>query len=343
MKIHSKLLIALSSILITGPCLGNQPSLAAKPERLELLKNFNSSVSTETQPQFKILKSLDFGSEAYKAVNTKLGAKFTYPQGFYIDEKNDFLFILRYSNNRPAQAVIEKYQWHSGSLLTTYIFPEPQATISEGLVVDSSTNETLAYIRSDNKLSRFRLLEPKDSFGSAEKIDSLYTDTAQSFYRKNGLWYIEKYISERDELGHSRGEYDVLDKNFKYLKSISFAPQYAGYRESEKLNIPKHQGFAVVDSGFVMSMGGYWSTSTKTTPFHYYGINIFDKNGKILDSKYLAPKTLFAQLSKLGVSANRMENEGIQSMEDGTLVVLQVIHTETNPKDRLLFIGFQPF
>ncbi|WP_313740177.1 hypothetical protein [Pseudomonas sp.] len=342
MKNSLRALTILICIALTTPCFSNQTSHARKDKESELLKNFKRSVSTDTKPQFRILKSLSFASKEYKLVNDQFHSKYTYPQGFYIDEENDFLFILRYSNNRPAQAVIEKYQWHSGSLITNYVFPERQTTISEGLIVDSSPGETLAYIRSDNKLTRFRLVEKETKFGTAEKLTYLYDQTAQSFYRKGGLWYVEKYTSDKNGPGHSRGEYDVLDRGFKCIKSISFPAEYTGYRESEKLNMPKHQGFAVLDKGFVMSMGGYWSTSTKTTPFHYYGINTFDENGKISNSKYLAPQTLFAQLSSLGVDASRIENEGIQALEDGTLVALQVVHTETPPKDRLLFIGFDP-
>lgn len=332
------LIIYTTSVLITAPAFANPSKNLQHLEISKVQKTFEASVSSDIKGEFRIIKIIDFQSESYKKVNDLIGARYTYPQSFQIDEKRDLLYLLRYSDGHPARGVIEKYQWSSGSLISTYIITEPQISISEAIFIEYGKKVDFAYIRSDNQLTRYQLIEPSETFGSTKKLDSLYKNVAQSFYRKNGYWYIEKYKTLPDPIGQSRGEYTILDKNFKFVKDISFPARYAGYRESEKFNIPKHQGFAVLNDGYVMSMGGYWSDKTGTTPYHYYGINIFNSDGSIKSSNYVSPAILFSELSRFGIHAYKNENEGIQAMNDGSLVALQVVQTRENPKGQLIFI-----
>ncbi|WP_459208221.1 hypothetical protein ACSMEV_09850 [Pseudomonas sp. MLB6B] len=306
----------------------------------KVVKTFKTSVTNSLEGKLSISKIINAQSESYKSVNALIGARYTYPQGFQIDEPRDLLYLIRYSNGHPSRGVIEKYQWSTGSLISTYIIDEPQASISESIIVDHTEEGDIAYIRSNNQLARYQLIEPNGDFGSTKKLAILYDNVAQSFYRKNDRWYLEKYKTTPDSIGQSRGEYFVLDENFEHIEDISFPARYAGYRESEKFNIPKHQGFAVLNDGYVMSMGGYWSNKTDTTPYHYYGINVFNSDGSIRSSNYVSPATLFSELSKLGVHAYKNENEGIQVMRDGSIVVLQVVQTKENPEGQLLFITF---
>lgn len=305
----------------------------------QFMDTFKASISTQIQPNFTILKTLNFESKSYQETNTLIGARYTYPQGFEIDEQRDLLYVLRYSDGKPARGVIEKYSWSSGELLATYVITEPQRSISESLVVSAEGNQVFAYIRSENTLTRYKLVDSQLGAGTTQKLDSLVTNVAQSFYRKGDNWYIEKFKTKKDGTGQSRGEYAMLDKNFNYVKDIVFSPLYSGYRESQKLELPKHQGFAVLNDGYVMSMGGYWSESSKMTPYNYYGINVFNKEGKIIKSEYLSPSTLISQISTLGIKGNTIENEGIQPLSDGTIVTLQVVREKGEPGGKLLFLA----
>lgn len=299
---------------------------------------FQHSIRTEAKPQFSILKSLDFKSKSYQETNRAIGAKYTYPQGFQVDDSRDLLYVVRYSNGHPARGVIEKYRWGSGEQLATYIIAEPQNSISEGLVVREEAGVEMAYLRSDNMLTRYRLVEGRGGAGTAEKLGSLAKNVAQSFYEKGGRWYLEKFKTARDSIGQSRGEYEVLDKKFGHIKDISFPSQYSGYRESEKFDLPKHQGFSVLDDGFVMSMGGYWAKGEKITPYNYFGVNVFNVRGEVVGSEYVSPDLFISQLAGLGVEADTVENEGIQALQDGTLVVFQVVRMKNNANGKLLFL-----
>jgi hypothetical protein len=44
----------------------------------------------------------------------------------------------------------------------------------------------------------------------------------------------------------------------------------------------------------------------------------------------------------LGIEVGRIENEGIQALNDGTLVALQVVRTKGESQGRLLFLGLKP-
>ncbi len=332
--------IYAASALIMTPAFADTPKNIQASEVSKVVTTFENSVSSNIEGKLSIRKIIDFQSSDYLRINTSIDARYTYPQAFQIDEQRDLLYILRYSNGHPARGVIEKYKWSTGSLVSTYIIKEPQASISEGIVIDHTAKGDLAYIRSDNQLARYELIEPNESFGSTKKLAVLYDNVGQSFYRKNGYWYLEKYKTSPDQIGQSRGEYFVLDEKFNHVKDVIFPARYAGYRESEKFKIPKHQGFAVLDDGYVMSMGGHFSEKTDTTPYQYYGINVFHSDGSIKTSNYVSPPTLFSALSRLGIHASRNENEGIQAMRDGSMIVLQVVRTTENPDGQLLFIGF---
>lgn len=306
-----------------------------------ITEKFNKSNHSDPTPDFKIERSFDFKSNDYYEINKIINAKYTYPQGFYIDENKDLLFVLRYSNGKPARGVIEKYQWSSGVQLSTYIMEAPQSSISEGIVVDTTDDHTFAYIRSDNHLARFNLKDGENGFGSATKIKPLEANVGQSFYRKNGNWYVERFKTKKDTIGQSRGDYSILDSGFNHIGDITFQPEYTGYRESQRFHIPKHQGFAVLDDGYVMSMGGYWASPSQESPYTYFGINKFDNTGKISESRYVSPSGFAAQLLRLGVDVDRIENEGIQAMADGSVITLQVVKIKGQDQGRLLFLRIE--
>jgi len=329
-----------ASFLLAFKCMANPIPPSENPHFTRIMHEFKKSASNTVEPNFRVLKSFDFNSPNSNSVNKTLNTPSTYPQGFYIDEANDLIFILRYSNNHPSRAVIEEYKWSSTELTNTYIIPEPQNSVSESLIVGHIDNQLIAYIRSENKLAKYELLKASNHIGSTRKLASLYDNVAQSFSRVNGHWYLEKYKTQSDSLGQSRGEYTILDSEFKHIGDISFPADYSGYRESQKLNIPKHQGFAALNEGFVMSMGGHWTEASKATPYHYYGINLFDKSGNIRSSNYVSPEHLFQKLNEWGIQADVTENEGIQALSDGSLVVLQVVQTKGQPGGQLLFINF---
>lgn len=329
----------VAAIAITSFSYADARSAAQSAAISEIINTFKGSVSTEAQPDFAILKSLDFESKSYLETNKLIGARYTYPQGFEIVEHRDLLYVLRYSNGQPARAIIEKYQWSTGELLATYIIPEPQHSISESLVIDVEENKEIAYLRSENMLTRYRLVNGTSSTGTTQKLDSLVKNVAQSFSRRGGNWFIEKFKTKKDDIGQSRGEYAVLDTNFNHVKDIVFSPVYSGYRESQQLQLPKHQGFSVLNDGYAMSMGGYWSAASKITPYNYYGINIFNNEGMITKSKYYSPDTLLSQFLTLGIEGNTIENEGIQMLSDETLVTLQVVRKKGDPGGKLLFLG----
>ncbi|MDZ5601451.1 hypothetical protein SJI00_01455 [Pseudomonas sp. RP23018S] len=340
-KISYAILVGYLFTLATFESIASEKDTPKSTHLTEIVREFKKSVSNSMESDFRLMKSLNFDSENSKAVNKQIGTPSTYPQGFYINEEKDLIFILRYSNKHPSRAVIEEYKWSSSELINTYIIPEPQNSVSEALIVDHVGDKNIAYIRSENKLARYELIKSPSQIGSALKIGSLYDNVAQSFSRLDNLWYVEKYKTHKDSLGQSRGEYAILNSDFKHIGDITFPVEYSGYRESQKLNIPKHQGFAAIKDGFVMSMGGHWSDTSKATPYHYYGINYFDKSGNIKSSNYVAPEILFDKLREWGIDADVTENEGIQGLNDGSLVVLQVVQTKGKPGGKILFISFK--
>ncbi len=297
---------------------------------------------TKDQPKFSILKTLDFESENYHKILQRINARYTYPQAFQIDEDRDFAYILRYSNGRPTRGVIEKYQWNSGKLIMTYIIPEPQTSVSEGLVVDKEADGDIAYVRSGNTLARLLLIDSPSGIGTTQVLGSVATNVAQSFYKKDGEWFVEKFKTPADNLGESRGQYAIMDSEFNTIGNVTFAPQYAGYRNSDKLNLPKHQGFAVLNSGYAMTMGGYWDSRTKTSPYNYFGVNYFNKDGKIVKSEYMPPEEFASQIANMGIQAYSIENEGVQELKGGQLVTLQVIRTQRERTGKLLFLHLNP-
>lgn|GEM_PF-3488103 len=335
-------LICISTIFVSSFSHAQAGSAAAIAARSQIMSAFEASVATHAEPNFSILKTLDFKSQSYQETVQRLGVRFTYPQGFEIDEQRDLLYVLRYSNGRPARAVIEKYRWSSGELLSTYIIPEPQASVSEGIVVTQEEGGDVAFLRSDSALTRYRLVDDQSGFGTTQKLEAVASNVAQSFYHKGGEWYVEKFKTPEDALGQSRGQYSVLDSSFKHVRDVNFAPQYSGYRNSEQLNLPKHQGFAVTDDGYAMTMGGYWASRMKATPYHYFGVNLFDRHGKIVKSEYIAPEALVSQLLAMGIQADTVENEGIQALSNGKLVTLQVVRTKGERSGKLLFLTLSP-
>lgn len=314
----------------------------ASAARSQFMSAFSEAVSSDAKPNFSVLKALDFKSKNYEETIKRLNARYLYPQGFDIDEKRDLLYVLRYSDGQPARGVVEKYRWSSGELQATYIIPEPQTSVSEGLVISQDGDGDIAFIRSNNALARFQLLDDPSGIGTTRKLNAVASNVAQSFHHKNGEWYVEKFKAPADSLGQSRGQYSVLNSNFKLIRDVTFAPEYAGYRNSDQLELPKHQGFAVLDDGYAMTMGGYWSSSTKITPYTYFGVNLFDRNGQIIKSKYISPKVLVSQLSALGIQADTIENEGVQQLSDGRLLTLQVVRTKGELRDKLLFLSLNP-
>lgn len=343
MAILSRLsLICVSTIFVGSFSHAQVGSAEANAARAQIISAFQESVAAKAEPNFSILKTLDFKSPSYQETIERLGARLTYPQGFDIDEQRDLLYVLRYSNGRPARAVIEKYRWSSGDFISTYIIPEPQASVSEGLVIIKEKGGDVAFLRSDNALTRYRLVDDPSGFGITEKLESVASNVAQSFYHKGGEWYVEKFKTTADVLGQSRGQYSVLDSSFKHVRDVNFAPQYSGYRNSEQLNLPKHQGFAVTDDGYAMTMGGYWSSRVQATPYHYFGLNLFDRHGKVVKSEYISPEALVSQLSAMGIQADSVENEGIQALSNGNLVTLQVVRTKGDRSGKLLFLALSP-
>lgn len=340
-KLSHAIFLGAASLLVTSACHANQPSQPENNHLTQIVSQFKKSVSNDMDSNVRLLKSIQFLSSNSKIVNEQIGAPSTYPQGFYIDEKKDLIFLLRYSNNHPSRALIEEYQWSSSKLLNTYIIPEPQNSVSESIIVDHMGDQLIAYIRSENKLAQYELIKDASHIGSTRKIRSLYDNVAQSFSRLNQHWYLEKYKTHNDSLGQSRGEYTILDNEFKHVGDITFPAEYSGYRDSQKLNIPKHQGFAAVNEGFVMSMGGHWSDTSKATPYHYYGINFFDKAGNIKSSNYVAPEKLFSKFEEWDIKADTTENEGVQGLSDGSLVVMQIAQTKGKPGGEILFIHFK--
>lgn len=312
------------------------------PEVASAIKTFKSSNSEGTHLHFKITRSLDFNSESYRATNKLLGAKYTYPQAFQINEEHNRLYILRYSNQKPPRGIIEEYIWDSGVQIGTYIIPDPQKSVSEGLVIDRSNNQTIAYLRFNNSLTRYQLIDSPDGFGTMQRLDSKLDNVAQSFFRYNDKWYIEELAKTNDTIGHSRGQYSIYDNAFTHIADVTLPAQYTGYRESERLGLPKHQGFAALKNGFAMSMGGFWSEQLETTPYHYFGINIFDVKGKLVKSKYISPENFRSQLSKLGIDVDRIENEGIQPMNDGSLISLVVVRLKLSHESKMLFLHTEP-
>lgn len=308
----------------------------------KMITRFNDELSRETPPEFSILKTLDLKSKSYEETVERLNARYTYPQGFQIDEERGFLYLLRYSNGRPTRCVIEKYQWKTGELIMTYIIPEPQRSVSEGLVVIKEPDGDVAYVRSGNTLARLLLIDSPSGFGTTKTLDSVATNVAQSFYHKHDKWFIEKFKTPEDSLGESRGQYSILDKNFNSIRDVTFAPEYAGYRNSDKLGLPKHQGFAVLNNGYAMTMGGYWDSHSNTTPYNYFGVNFFDENGKIVKSKYMSPEAFISQIASMGIHADSIENEGLQELEDGKVVTLQVIRSSSDRSGKLLFLLLNP-
>lgn len=299
---------------------------------------FSQATNRDSAPAFKLVQALNFRSESYSETNKTINAKYTYPQGFYIEETSDLLYILRYSEASPARAIIEKYQWSTGKQIATYIFPDSQKSISEGLVVDTQGDSATAYIRSNNQLTQFQLVDNPNAPGTAKKIRPLIENVAQSFYRKHNTWYTEDFKTPQDETGHTRGRYSIYNERFELRSTINLSPQYSGYRESQKINWPKHQGFAVLDDGYVFTMGGHWTEKQAITPYSYFGINIFHKDGSISNSEYLSPRTLQDQLANIGIHVDRIENEGVQAMQDGTLITLEVVSTKDDTGGKLLFL-----
>lgn len=333
--------LALSALIsIAGDCMATPINSESSPQLRAVKLNFQESVSNEVEPNFKIIKSFNFDSPNSSQANDLIKSPSTYPQGFWIDEQEDSLFILRYSNNHPSRAIIEQYTWSTSKLVKTFIIPEPQNSVSESIIVDRNEDGLIAYIRSENKLAKYALINLPGNIGSTKRLEYLHDNVAQSFARFDGRWYLEKYKTHPDNLGQSRGEYTILDSNYKHVGDVSFPASYSGYRESQKLNIPKHQGFAAFRDGFVMSMGGHWTDKSKSTPYHYYGINFFDKTGSISTSNYVSPIKLFGKLEELGVKGDTTENEGIQALNGGRFVVLQVVQTQGKPGGQILFIQF---
>ncbi|NQD78394.1 hypothetical protein [Pseudomonas sp. CM27] len=345
MALSLRLVMAFTATLSLTTCTYAQShteQTAASAARDKMIGRFNEALSTQNQPKFSILKTLNFQSSHYQETIERLDARYTYPQGFQIDEERELVYVLRYSNGRPTRGVIEKYHWKSGEIMMTYIIPEPQPTVSEGLVIKKETDGDVAYIRSGNTLARLLLIDSPSGFGNTQRLGSVANNVAQSFYHKDNEWFVEKFKISKDSLGESRGRYMILDSEFNTIGEVTFAPQYAGYRNSEKWNIPKHQGFAVLDNGYAMTMGGYWDVRTKTSPYNYFGINFFDKNGKPIKSEYMSPEAFSAQIAEMGIQAYSIENEGLQELKDGKLVTLQIIRTQGGRGGKLLFLLIEP-
>ena len=271
-----------------------------------------------------LVANINFHSPDDAMVNKRLSSRLMYPQGFYIDETNDKLFVIRYSNGKPTLAALEVYRWSDAKYEKTLFLDNTKGFVSEGLVVLPEKNEMYVYVRADNRLVKYLVPSNAHNGDTLIRKETRGENLAQSFDYHSGIWYFEDAKSRRLIKGFTRGDYSIYDGNFEKLGSVSFSPDYAGYKNSDILSMAKHQGFAKTDNGFVMSFGGGWKYGSKTTAFHSEGIIEFDNSGRCITQYLVQPKVVVEALREKNIVANSVENEGVQVLKNGDFILMDV-------------------
>lgn len=272
---------------------------------------------------FSVIANIDFHSPDDESVSRELGSILTYPQSFYIDEKDNELYLLRYTDSLPKKAVLEVYGWPTGSYKKTLYLNDTGGVISEGLYVKNDGANRAAYIRAKSGIKVYKFTS---DVKTNDKVSGEYITKipmAQSFSFFGGKWYVET-PEDGGEAGNGRGKYNIYTDNFKGAGFIDFDPRIAGYRDSEKKDLLKHQGFAKFKSGFVMSTGGFWRRSWPATEYSTQGLAIFDNDSKCKVLYTIDADRLSNMLAQKKFVVDRMENEGVQVLKDGSFIILNV-------------------
>lgn len=285
-----------------------------------------------------LLANINFHSPDDAVVTRKLNSILTYPQGFFIDEDAGELFIVRYSNTTPTKAVLEVYGWPDFKYKRMFYLEGTEGTISEGLVIRAEAGVRYAFVRSGDTLGKYKIPAAGNSGDIISGQKTGIKNLAQSFSYYDGRWYVENVRSRWVDKGFSRGDYTVHDDDYKEIGSVKFEPDLAGFKESANLGVQKHQGFFRFKDGFVMSLGGFWKSGSKITPYHREGIEMFDLSGKCVSSYTFSPQNLVNALRDKGVVADRIENEGVQVISNGDFVLMNVVQVFRRPVGGLLFL-----
>lgn len=302
-------------------------------------KDNNPEIPKETY-SFDLIKNLSFEPDRGPVSENVLKGSHSYPQGFYIDNRKNQLFILRYAMKKPNIPLIDIYNWDSLTYQKTLFLDNTNGRISEGLHVDSKDGKELVYIRGADSLLKFVI--PQDAsegeFISGEVV--IKAPIAQSFSFYGDKIFVESYDpGQANAKGEqSRGDYLIYDRKFSKTGIVKFDEKYSGTTKSEENKTPKHQGFSAYSKGFVMSMGGYWKVGAPVTPYNYQGFNFFDTEGKLISSRYMRPDIMVKLINEHGVKADRIENEGVQVLEDGSIITLNVIKASPKSSGGLLIL-----
>ncbi|WP_288650912.1 hypothetical protein [Pseudomonas sp. UBA5568] len=273
---------------------------------------------------FSVIANIDFHSPDDDSVSRELGSILTYPQGFYIDEKDNELYLLRYTDSLPKKAILEIYDWPAGSYKKTLYLKDTGGVISEGLYVSSSNGKSRsAYIRAKEGIKVYNFTSDAKT---TEKVAGEYItkiSMAQSFSFFAGQWYVEA-PEDGGQARTGRGKYNVYAENFIREGVRDFDPRIAGYGDSEKRDLLKHQGFAKFKSGFVMSIGGFWRRSWPVTGYSTQGVAIFSNDSKCRVIYTIAADRLSNMLAGKKFAVDRLENEGVQILQDGSVILLNI-------------------
>lgn len=288
--------------------------------------------------KFDIIKNLEFEPDRGQKSSGILKGANSYPQGFYIDRSSNQLFVLRYTMKKPNTPLVDIYSWDSLNYKKTFFLKGTSSRISEGIYVDSKDNKSLLYVRGKDSLLEFAI--PSDAKDGASLSGESVIDAhlAQSFSFGKDKIFVEYYDPKKTGNDQSRGQYLIYDKNFSKTGTITFNSTYAGTTKSQDNKEPKHQGFSAYPQGFVMSMGGFWKVGSPVTPYSYQGFNFFNTNGELVSSRYIRPDAMLEILKTEGFVADRIENEGVQVLEDGTIITLNVIQISPKKPGGLLVL-----
>jgi len=282
-----------------------------------------NKISDLSLSKLDLVANIDFHSPDENSVSKKLGSILTYPQGFYIDEKNQDLYLLRYTDSLPKKAILEIYSWPKAEYRKTLYLKDTGGVVSEGVVVKDKGKKRFVYIRAKNGMKIYEFFANDDNEIEVSGRSAANVSMAQSFSLFKGKWYIESLGNSSLGLS-SRGRYNVYDKNFSELGSVEFDAGIAGYKNSQEMDLFKHQGFLKYEDGFAMSIGGFWRRSEKISEYGTQGIALFDDGGKCREFYIMPADKMADDLERKRVIVDRLENEGIQVLNNGNFILLNV-------------------
>lgn len=274
---------------------------------------YSSASSADVAVKFDSALSNPFNS----AILAKSGAKYVYPQQACLDEPTNRLFVInatRGGGDRSQWASV--YDFATGRFLSTFQVGDG---LGETCVIERTGAVAALWVKSKgNNLLKFNVTATPSAMSKPGYEGKSKTSVYYQAAKSGDLWLSEQNTPHRDV-------FQILDWTFKKRGEVSLRDPDLG---NEKR--PKRQALATWGGRIVASYGSNFMPGRDPT-LTKFGVRVFDHSGSMVSDQLSDPSTVMEALKAQGVSATRLENEGVFVTSSGVVYVLAITQAANSP------------